>query len=644
MEQDYHIALNFFPLADQEFLFSVYRMPYQQEKKLEAFADCLKQKLPSSATSTSQNQQDDYRQYWVSFVPADDFETYMCKPRTNHRLTIVYLFELLKDKCRKVLEPSEYVIEEGFVRRIGFILSEHGEGKETAWLEPYFLRTNKTFGFLADFEFRKGPDQPFNKTVQQLSLSLDRHFRENKNFYVDRFGKLQDFIQKFHPKLFPLECSDSQSIDVKSTLSLLDASTLSTKKYIFSNGYATSQFRGIKDYGPLRPVRDDVLLYFLYRPSDKPLSYDLYRALKGDTYATFSGMQQMFGYELGQRHVGGVPVGDFDPDTVERSIDAIKTASNERLVVPIIIVPWHKGEEDEAAVDNYYLLKHRFLNRNLPTQFVSLGTLRDKNKLKWSIANIALGIFAKMGGHPWKVEPRTDRCLIVGIGQSHKVIEGQIRKYYAYSILTDSSGLYEDLRVLSRSPRQDTYLEQLTSSLTKILMEYTGRFKKFAFHTTFSIRKSELAAIQKAIETHASKTPNPTEFVVLKFNDNNKFFGYSPNSNSMVPYESSFVRLSSKEYLVWFEGLQYHNPNVYRRIGGPVHINFIYPGQELDEQRKTDYLQDAVNLSGANWRGFNAKSLPISIYYAQLVARYLREFDRLGLEEIELSNLTPWFL
>lgn len=645
MEQNSQIALNFFPLAEQQFVFSVYRVPYQQEKKLEGFADCVKHKLPLTPQDANQDEQVDYGDYWVSFVPMNGFEAYLCKPRTNDHLTLAFLFELLNKKCREVLKPSEYLVEDSFVRRVGFILSQHREGSETVWLEPYFLRAQKTFGFLADFEFRKNPGEQFTKRIQQLSLSLDRHFRENKNFYVDRFGKLQQFIKNFHQKLFPLECPDYQPINVKTTLSLLDAPTLSIKRYIFANDKrANSQFKGIKDCGPLRPVKDDVLLYFIYRPADKPLSYDLYRALRGDTYATFAGMNPMFGYELGQRHVSGVPVDDFDPETMDCTIETIKAAASERPVVPIIIVPWHKGEESGAAGDNYYRLKHRFLRQNLPTQLVSLSTLQDKNKLKWSISNIALGVFAKMGGYPWKVEPQTDRCLIIGVGQSHKVVNRQIKKYYAYSILTDSSGLYEDLRVLSRSTREDTYLEQLGSNLTQVLTDYAQRFNKFAIHTTFAIRKSELEAIQRVIEKYSSQSNKSTEFVVLKFNDFNKFFGYSPGSNSMVPYESTFVRLSSREYLVWFEGLQYHNPNINRRIGGPIHIDFIYPDHDLDDQKKINYLQDSLNLSGANWRGFNAKSLPVSIYYSHLVARYLREFDRLGLEEIELSNLTPWFL
>ena len=57
-----------------------------------------------------------------------------------------------------------------------------------------------------------------------------------------------------------------------------------------------------------------------------------------------------------------------------------------------------------------------------------------------------------------------------------------------------------------------------------------------------------------------------------------------------------------------------------------------------------NHLQDAINLSGANWRGFNAKAMPVSVYYAQLIARYLKEFESHGLAAVDVNTLTPWFL
>jgi len=55
-------------------------------------------------------------------------------------------------------------------------------------------------------------------------------------------------------------------------------------------------------------------------------------------------------------------------------------------------------------------------------------------------------------------------------------------------------------------------------------------------------------------------------------------------------------------------------------------------------------LQDAMNIAGANWRGFTAKSMPISMYYAEIIARNYAHFREAGLPDVDFENMPPWFL
>lgn len=55
-------------------------------------------------------------------------------------------------------------------------------------------------------------------------------------------------------------------------------------------------------------------------------------------------------------------------------------------------------------------------------------------------------------------------------------------------------------------------------------------------------------------------------------------------------------------------------------------------------------LQDCINLSGANWRGFKAKQLPVSIFYCQKISDFLKKFEDYEFEHIEFENFKPWFL
>jgi hypothetical protein len=63
-------------------------------------------------------------------------------------------------------------------------------------VQPYFLRVTRSFGFLVDFHFRLAEGVQYSRGVQQLSLSLDKHFKRNLDYYVDRISKIQKFVDK----------------------------------------------------------------------------------------------------------------------------------------------------------------------------------------------------------------------------------------------------------------------------------------------------------------------------------------------------------------------------------------------------------------------------------------------------------------
>ena len=215
-----------------------------------------------------------------------------------------------------------------------------------------------------------------------------------------------------------------------------------------------------------------------------------------------------------------------------------------------------------------------FLSKKIPIQVVSTKLIADKNELKWATASIGLQVFAKLGGTPWKVRPRTERCLIVGIGKAHRKFEDRIVRHFAYSVLTDSSGVFQDVKVLADANEEEEYIQSFSTSLRAIFKEYSSQFSSFVVHSTFAIRRRELESIASALEEQKSQQAQPGEFVSIKFNDRNKFFGFAANHNTRTPYESTVVRLSNNEFLVWFEGLQYGRPALREMVGGPSHVQF----------------------------------------------------------------------
>ncbi|WP_165227031.1 Piwi domain-containing protein [Aquisphaera insulae] len=636
--------MNFLPLEPYQFHFPIYAriVASPDESKPEGV---YRYDLPDTRGNQSEPAQ--YVPHDVSFTSRPGFAYRDIASSVKPPLSCRYVGSLLQQTCIARLSPISFEESKSFGQKIFFLLAEFPEGRQMVWLSPYYLRATKTFGFLADFRFKLQPGKTFSRKVQQLSLSLDSHFRDNSNFYVDRFQKLQQFLTRYASRLFPLQCSNGDELNVSLQLQGLPTRSLKPKVFLFGDGTSSnSQFLGVKEHGPLEPADENTLLCFIYKEPDRPLSHDLFRALRGDTFTTFPGMQKMFRFQLDRVHVQGVAVDGFSVSDVEGTVQRLVDARGSRLVVPIVLVPWNRHDGPEAS-DSYYRLKHLFLSNGLPSQFICSRTVEDPNALKWSVSNIGLGIFSKLGGQPWKIRPQNNRCLIIGVGQAHEFDrDHRITRHFAYSVLTDSSGLYTDLKILSREPSEPTYLKTLTHRLMDIFASYSAKgYDKFAIHATFSLRQQEMDAIRESIRAYTHDAEGGKEFVVLKFDDDSKYFGYDESANSMVPYEGSYIKLSKTEFLMWFEGLQKNRPNVRGKIGRPVHVEFRYPARdELSDDQMRGHVQDAVNLSGANWRGFNAKSLPISIYYAKLIADYFREFHRLGLDELNLENLTPWFL
>ena len=303
----------------------------------------------------------------------------------------------------------------------------------------------------------------------------------------------------------------------------LSLNRLDVKTYVVgSDRESNSQFMGVRQNGPLEQCPEDARLYFLFKEEHRPLSRELFFALRGDTFHTFPGMRDMFHLPVSSDRVSGASLVDFSNREIMRIRDQVVVDAAGRNVVPIFLTPFSKHDEPEEN-ESYWRLKHAFLSKGLPIQVVASETVSNRNKLKWSVAGIGLQIFAKLGGVPWKVRPRTDRCLIVGVGQAHRESKSGIERYFAYSVLTDSSGVFEEVRVLGEAEKEEHYYENFSSNLRKIFEDYADRFSSFVIHSTFKIRRRELEYIAKVLSERKEQEAIG-EFVSLKFNDRKSFF------------------------------------------------------------------------------------------------------------------------
>ena len=158
------------------------------------------------------------------------------------------------------------------------------------------------FGFLTDCNFKLRDGASVSRRVQQLSLSLDKNFRRNLDYYSDGIDKMAGFVSDRRPVLDGLQLPASNNvIKVSSEFAALPAARLKTNTYVFSNDRESrSQFMGLKSHGPLTGVSGSLRLLFVFREQDRVAARRLAMNLKGtrsSSSGSFPGFSRLFGCE-----------------------------------------------------------------------------------------------------------------------------------------------------------------------------------------------------------------------------------------------------------------------------------------------------------------------------------------------------------
>lgn len=174
--QDYSIRLNFLPFKSDLSHFIIYRgLRPSQQMQGPVGGEIRTYSLPHDPANNEERSH-----YWVSLRPCEGFEECYISPTSNNDLTKWVLYQCICASAKSQLKLEEFVAtERGFLNEVRFPLRRHNEGQEELIVQPYFLRATHSFGFLVDFHFRLAEGVQHSRRVQQLSLSLDKHFKRN---------------------------------------------------------------------------------------------------------------------------------------------------------------------------------------------------------------------------------------------------------------------------------------------------------------------------------------------------------------------------------------------------------------------------------------------------------------------------------
>jgi hypothetical protein len=392
------------------------------------------------------------------------------------------------------------------------------------------------------------------------------------------------------------------------------------------------KLRGLVEFGPFQQIRlgRPPCFGFVFPEEQRSLANQLFLALKNGIGA-FKGVEATFRFPLSKDQV--FPISGFSVqglshhDAARKYADAIlswrtKQSSSSGADMFVVLHPQTSRSDLDTP---YYACKARLLQEGILSQNVTFELIRDEAKLRWSAANIALGAFVKLGGIPWVVYgDDVDQDLIIGLGRAflYDSLTRQTTGYMGFTACFSARGVFKFVALAEVTDDHSTYLRLLQRVVGYSLQraEQMGKtISSLTLHIPKEMSKDENRAISEAVDSHHRQ--NIVQIQAVKISEEGMFFVVDNRFRDGIPPRGTVLQVSDRDYLLYTEGRD--EKESWGGLRSPVGLR-VTPQKGLGQSRRLQTALRQINdLSQVNWRGFNARSQPISVYYGTLIARLL---------------------
>jgi hypothetical protein len=411
------------------------------------------------------------------------------------------------------------------------------------------------------------------------------------------------------------------------------ASTLPPVEFSFGNGQSgPDKLRGLVSYGPFQPLTNERPRFgFVFPSESRDSANKLFLALKNGI-GLFRGVENTFRFTLSSDQVFPIPVSgvqlsssaDHTENARAYASAVLAWSAGEARVRPDMFFVLHPKTSSSEPLTPYYECKAILLKEAILSQNVTLDLINNPSQFQWSAANIALGAFVKLGGMPWVVKGEDlDQDLIIGIGRAY-VYDAQSRRTTGYLAFTACFSARGPLRFISLAEvannRRDylTALQNIVATTLTRANSLGTQITSLTVHAPKEMQRAEMDVIRTAARSH--KTNSLLQPLVIKVTEEFSFFAVDDRYQDGVPRRGTVVQVSDRDYMLYTEGREEKEAWSVRL---PVALRVTPQGEVLAQPRMIGSLRQINDLSQVNWRGLNARSKPISIYYGSLIARIL---------------------
>lgn len=425
-----------------------------------------------------------------------------------------------------------------------------------------------------------------------------------------------------------------------------DCGQMQKPVFVFNdNGEADWAEKGLTQYGPYTKRtfdRNDPSICVICAQHDKgSVEQFVRKLLKGISNSKYfrSGLEGKF--TLGTSRVEVFATVTDSVSGYKNAIEAaIRKKADDGGRWDLALVQVRQSFKKLRVTENpYFLGKSLFFLHQVPVQDFTIELLGQSDySLGYSLNNMALACYAKMGGVPWllKSSPTLSHELVIGIGSANIGHERGADNQRIMGITTVFSG--DGSYIVSSTSKAVVpvaYREALTSVLGETIEKVRKRMNwqkgdtiRLIFHAQVKqFNKEEIEAVRAVIDKYREYQ---VEYAFLKISEDHGLHMFDSATagaqrGRLAPLRGKTFKLSKHEMLVYLIGqreLRQDTDGHPRAVILNVHKDSTF--------KDIKYLSAQLyNFASHSWRSYFPNPMPVTISYSDLIARHLGWLNQL---------------
>ena len=313
-------------------------------------------------------------------------------------------------------------------------------------------------------------------------------------------------------------------------------------------------------------------------------------------------------------------------------------------VPALALVQVREAHRNRISSQNpYFVAKSRFMRSGVPVQAVRLETIETTRGRTYTLNNLALAAYAKIGGVPWVISTRgvATHELVIGIGCTEVGGSrlGDRTRYVGITTLFQGDGRYLVWET-TREATFETYPEALLESLRKSIrfVQAQNRWEagdnvRLVFHVYKPLKRVEIETVKRLVQEMLDAYP--VEFAFLDVSHHHPFQLFDPAQSGMnywshdmkrnalkgiyAPERGTGLLLGPRTALLQLVGAR----EVKTWEQGMPHPLLLELHPDSDFSDLTYLVRQAYHFSFMSWRSFFPSHEPVTILYSRWIANLL---------------------